>query len=112
MQFKLDHAPLSITDGALLNISDAAGRSLRVLDGRIWITQHGSLDDVFLNAGETHTFTGDGSAVVTAEGRGPANATVLFDVPLTVQSRSPTKPRWLGLLDRSRNPVARPAAVG
>lgn len=98
MQFTLDHAPLSLTDGALLNISDAAGRSLRVLDGKVWITQHGSLDDVFLNAGETHTFVGAGSAVVTAEGHGGANATVLFDVPLTVQSRSRAKPRWLSLL--------------
>lgn len=106
MQFKLDHAPLSLTDGALLNISDAAGRSLRVLDGRVWITQHGSLDDVFLEAGETHTFVGSGPAVVTAEGRGTANATVVFDVPLTVQSRSRVKPRWLGLIGGSWNPVA------
>ena len=106
MQFKLDHAPLSLTDGALLNISDAEGRSLRVLDGRVWITQQGSLDDIFLNAGQSHTFVGSGSAVVTAEGRDNAKATLLFDVPLTVQSRSPARSHWLDLLGASRNPAA------
>lgn len=106
MQFKLDQAPLGLTDGVLLNISDAEGRSLRVLDGTVWITQQGSLDDVFLNAGESHTFVGSGSAVVTAEGRGSARATVVFDVPLTVQSRSLVKSHWLALLGVSRNPAA------
>ena len=106
MQFKLDRAPLSLTDGALLNISDAKGRSLRVLDGRVWITQEGSLDDVFLDAGESHTFQGTGSAVVTAEGRDSAKAIIVFDVPLTVEARSPSKSHWLGLLGASWTPTA------
>ena len=98
MQFNLDHAPLSISKGALLNISDSSGRTLRVLEGRIWITEQGSLDDVFLDSGESYRFDGSGTAVVTAEGTGDAKATVLFDVPLTVQSRRPGESRWLGLL--------------
>lgn len=87
MHFNLDRAPLSLTDGAVLNISDGKGRSLRVLQGRVWVTQEGSLDDVFLDAGATYTFDGPGSAVVTAEGPGNASATVLFDVPLAIHSR-------------------------
>jgi hypothetical protein len=106
MQFKLDHAPLSLTDGALLNISDAAGRSLRVLDGRVWITQQGSLDDVFLDAGDSLTFTGSGSAIVTAEGRRGAKATVLFDVPLTVQARTRVKSPWMGVFGAASKPTA------
>ncbi len=98
MHFNLDHAPLSLTEGAVLNISDGKGRSLRVVEGRVWITQQGSLDDIFLDAGESHTFAGAGSAVVTAEGSRNAKATVLFDVPLTIQSRSRAESRWFGLL--------------
>ncbi len=101
MQFKLDHAPLTLAEGALLHISDAAGRSLRVLGGRVWITQQGSLDDIFLEAGESHTFVGSGSAVVTAERLGGSDAKVLFDVPLTVQSRPRSGLHWRDLLGMS-----------
>ena len=102
MQFNIDRTPLSIAKGALLNISDSSGRSLRVLEGRVWITEQGSLDDVFLNPGESYRFDGSGTAVVTAEGGRDAKATVLFDVPLTVQSRGPGESRWLELLGIGR----------
>jgi hypothetical protein len=103
MQFNLDHAPLAISNGAVLNISDSSGRSLRVLEGRVWITEQGSLDDVFLDSGESYRFDGTGTAVVTAEGARDAKATVLFDVPLTVQSRQRGRSRWLGPLGIGRN---------
>jgi hypothetical protein len=106
MHFNLDHAPLSLTEGALLKISDGRGRSLRVLEGRVWITQEGSLDDSFLDAGESYTFEGSGSAVVTAEGSRNAKATVLFDVPLTIQSRPRAESRWFGFLGSSWNSAA------
>lgn len=98
MRFNLDHAPLSLRDGALLNISDGRGRSLRVLEGRVWVTQEGSLDDVFVDAGATYTFDGSGAAVVTAEGARDAAATVVFDVPLTIRSRAPSGGRWFDFL--------------
>ena len=88
MQFTLDQAPLSITNGALLNIRGGKGQSLRVVEGRVWVTQEGSLDDVFLDAGASYTIDGDGTAVVTAEGRTDAKATVVFDAPLSIRSRA------------------------
>lgn len=98
MHFNLDHAPLSLRNGALLKISDGRGRSLRVLEGRVWVTQEGSLDDVFLDAGATYTFDGAGAAVVTAEGARDAAAMVVFDVPLTIRSRSPFGGQWFDFL--------------
>ena len=94
MRFNLDRAPLNLANGALLNITDGLGRSLRVLEGRVWITQEGSLADVFLDAGSSYTFETAGSAIVTAEGRGDPSATVLFDVPLAIQSRKPAERAW------------------
>ena len=87
MQFHLDRAALNLSNGAVLNIHRAKGRSLRVLAGRVWITQEGSLDDLFLEANESCTFASAGSAIVTAEGAANAAATVLFDAPLTAHSR-------------------------
>ena len=87
MQFNLHQAPLSLTNGALLNIRGGKGQSLRVLSGRVWVTQEGSLDDVFLDAGASYTFGHSGSAVVTAESRNKGTATVVFDAPLSIRSR-------------------------
>lgn len=87
MQFDIDHVPFGLTPGTVLKISDAGGKSLRVVEGRVWVTQEGSLDDVFLDAGSSFTFAGRGSTVVTAEGPRGAVATVVFDVPLTIRSR-------------------------
>ncbi len=87
MQFELDRPALNLAHGTILNIHRAKGRSLRVLAGRVWITQEGSLDDLFLEADQSCTFDGSGSAVVTAEGPSDAAATVLFDTPLKAQSR-------------------------
>ena len=109
MHFNLDQAPLSLTDGAVLNINDGEGRTLRVLAGRVWITQEGSLDDVFLNAGEIHTFDRPGSSIVTAEGGRHATATVLFDVPLSVHARENIGARWLQQLLRTARPASTPA---
>lgn len=96
MRFELDGTPLSLVNGALLNISDAKGQSLRVLEGRVWVTQEGYLDDVFLEAGATYRFAGPGSAVVSAEGPADAVATVLFDAPLAVRDRTHAASYWLG----------------
>lgn len=87
MHFDLDQAPLNLARGALLKIRDAGGQSFRVVQGRVWVTQEGSLDDVFLDAGSRFTFDGAGASVVTAEGPRDAVATLVFDGPLTIRSR-------------------------
>ena len=48
MRFELDQAPIGLAPGAVLKVRDAGGRSLRVTHGRVWVTEEGSLDDVFL----------------------------------------------------------------
>ena len=106
MHFNVDRAALGVVAGVPLTISDAQGRSLRVLQGRVWVTQEGSLDDTFLDAGQTYTFDGPGSAVVTAEGPDAAIATVVFDVPLSVSSRHEGVSGWLRSLKPSWGPGA------
>ena len=77
MRVTLNPTPLTLAAGALLHISDGRGHSLRVLVGRIWVTEEGRVEDVFAEAGDTVTFEKPGRAVVTAEGR--RRATVVFD---------------------------------
>ena len=105
MHFKLDRATLGVAVGTPLNLSDGKGCSLRVLQGRVWLTQEGSLDDVFLSAGETYTFGTARRVVVTAEGGHGAVSTVSFDVPLSIRSRD-TDGNWLGYLRHTFAPTA------
>ena len=77
MRVTLEPTPLTLAPGALLHISEGRGHSLRVLEGRIWVTEEGRPDDVFADAGQTVTFEQPGLAVVTAEGR--RRATIVFD---------------------------------
>ncbi len=97
MHFKLENTPLKLDSGALVAISDGHGQALRVLEGRVWLTQEGLLDDVFLDAGTSYRLAGYGRAVVTAEGPSGAGPTVLFDGPLDVNGSAPGR-RWFGLL--------------
>lgn len=86
MQFVLEQLPIRVGAGAPLNIVDGKGTSLRVLRGRVWITQENSVDDVFLSAGDSHVFDRDGKAIVSAEGSHRATAVVTFDTPVSVRS--------------------------
>lgn len=98
MHFKLERAPLKLAGGSLLAISDGRGQALRVLEGRVWLTQEGSLDDVFLDAGTSYRLEGSGRAVVTAEGASDTTTTLLFDGPLEVHGAASGR-RWFGFLD-------------
>ena len=100
MHFNLDHTPFRLDHGAPLKISGGRGEALRVLEGRVWVTEEGSLDDVFLDAGATYRLESSGSTIVTAEGGGEPVATVLFDVPLAVQARVDQGKRWFGWFGR------------
>ena len=104
MQFTVEQMPIRLTSKAPLNIVGGHGSSVRVLRGRIWITQEGSIDDVFLNAGQSHTLEADGKVIISAEGPARSTATVAFDAPLSIQSR-PTLGAFLGRLLRWRPPT-------
>lgn len=85
MNFDLERLRLTLSTGRPLTIRQARGRSLRVLSGRVWLTQSGCRDDVFLETGATFRFDSDADTVVSAEG---SAASVLFEAPLTIRSRS------------------------
>jgi Protein of unknown function (DUF2917) len=91
MRLDLESLPVNLSTGSGLNVADADGVNVRVLRGRVWITQEGSLDDTFLDAGNSHRLEGDGRVVISAEGR--ADARIAFETPFSVQSRS----RFAGL---------------
>lgn len=54
-------APLQV-----LRLTHAAGTRITLLGGRVWITESGRTDDVFLSAGESHRVEGDGVVVIEA----------------------------------------------
>jgi hypothetical protein len=89
MRFELQGMSIGLTPNAALNIDDASGVTLRVVRGRVWVTQEGCVDDVFLDAGAGHTFRRPGRVVVSAERALDGAATVLFDAPLAVVAREP-----------------------
>lgn len=94
--------PLNLSPKSSLNVEEPGGATLRVLRGRIWLTQEGSLDDVFLDAGAGHTFRSDGRAVISAEGTA---TTIVFDASLSVASREPASV-WLKRLIAPRRAPA------
>lgn len=95
MRFTMDQMPISLAPGIPLAIADSKGASLRVVRGRIWVTQEDVPDDIFLDEGEVHTLSAGGRTVITAEGRPCASASVVFDTPLSVRSRSSFPLGWL-----------------
>jgi hypothetical protein len=50
----------------LVPLTDALGTRISCLTGRIWVTQHGSRDDIVLEAGESDEISHPGLAVVQA----------------------------------------------
>ncbi len=83
MKFTMKKMTIALARGATLNVEEPADTTIRVMRGRVWITQEGSVDDVFVDAGAGHTFRGDGRALISAD----AGATLVFDAPLAVHDR-------------------------
>jgi len=50
-----------------LRLQAARGMAIEVLDGRVWITEHGDPSDRFLGAGGSYRVGGDGLVLVEAE---------------------------------------------
>ena len=87
MRFTINHLPINLAPGVPLAITDSKGTSMRVLRGRVWVTQENLPDDIFLDEGAVHTLSAAGRTVITAEGPACAAASVVFDAPLSVRSR-------------------------
>jgi uncharacterized protein YjiS (DUF1127 family) len=98
---------LTIAPGAVLRLRDAAGRHLSVVQGSVWVTQHGDLRDAVLDGGDSFRFTRQGLSLVQALDGRPA-VVALEDglAPETVAGAAPAEGAWR--LARSQ-PVQRAA---
>ncbi len=56
---------IGITPKKVVRIKDGRGMRLRVEAGAVWITEGGSLDDVFLTAGESYSIQRDGITLIS-----------------------------------------------
>lgn len=75
----------TINPGEVLRLRDAAGRHLTVVQGSVWITQHGDRNDAVLDSGASFRFDRNGlslvqsldgaASVVLEEGLVPENET-------------------------------------
>ncbi|WP_101047521.1 DUF2917 domain-containing protein [Macromonas nakdongensis] len=82
-----------------LTLATAPGQVLRVLAGRLWLTQSGQPDDRFVSAGQTWVL-GPGRTVVQADA-GPARYTV---GPAPAPSAVRATPAWPVLGRRLTSP--------
>src|SRR5678815_2097027 len=57
---------LDLPGGTLVPIPSARGERVRVLSGRVWVTEEGDLNDEFLASGEEVALGGQGLAVIEA----------------------------------------------
>jgi hypothetical protein len=60
-------AMLMLEPGETFTLPDARGAVLRVVRGRIWLTQHRDPRDIMLEAGKAWTIDRPGAAVVEAQ---------------------------------------------
>jgi len=58
---------LRLHDKDFLRLREARGMAIEVVDGRVWITEHGNPADRFLGAGGRYRVGGDGLVLIGAE---------------------------------------------
>uniref|UniRef100_E6PPA5 DUF2917 domain-containing protein n=1 Tax=mine drainage metagenome TaxID=410659 RepID=E6PPA5_9ZZZZ len=58
---------LSLRPQLTHRIEDACGICVRVLQGLVWLTEEGELDDVFLGEGDAYQIRGSGRVLVEVE---------------------------------------------
>ena len=103
---------LDLPGGALLPFASVPGERVRVVYGRVWLTEEGSLRDSFLATGEEVSLDTRGLAVI--ETLGVARIQLVEPVSMSNTARSLARrlTRWLpALLPRQyRRPMAARAA--
>ncbi len=75
MRIDLTAVRLALPRGAALRLREARGLRIEGRCGRLWLTEEGSLDDVFLRDGDAYVVRGNGRVVVGAD----EDATVVID---------------------------------
>lgn len=69
MKIPLSFKRMFLEPGNTLAVPTVAGSRVRVVDGLVWATTSGNLDDVWLAAGDEHTVRGAGLTVIESVGR-------------------------------------------
>lgn len=69
---------IDLPGGSLVPFTSIPGERVRILYGRIWLTEEGSVNDAFLASGEEVQLASRGLAVI--EALGPARVQLLEDV--------------------------------
>ena len=69
---------LDLPGGSLIPFTSVRGERVRILYGRVWLTEEGSARDAFLASGEEVSLGGGGLAVI--EALGPARIQLFEDV--------------------------------
>lgn len=66
-----------LTPGKILRITKGKGVSVRVISGRVWITEFGCIDDTFLVNGQVYEITSEGLALIENDLRKSVTTIVL-----------------------------------
>jgi hypothetical protein len=69
---------LDLPGGSLVPFASTPGERVRVLYGRVWLTEEGDARDAFLGSGEEQSLAGRGIAVI--EALGPARVELIEQV--------------------------------
>ena len=88
MRFDLPALYLTLTPGSPLTISEGVGTEIRVLSGRVWLTEENVADDIFLWAGASYALRCSGRAVIEAEQPDDIPVRIVVASPVSVRSRS------------------------
>lgn len=78
MRIPLPVLRIELDGGRTAAVATPRGAGLRVVDGKVWATTSGDLEDIWLGAGEEHRVPRQGLTVVEAAG---ARATVELTPP-------------------------------
>lgn len=67
MEIQLSTLPLRLPQGATIRLEAARGVVVRVRSGRLWLTEQGLPEDLFVGPGEAVRLRGNGRVVVQAD---------------------------------------------
>lgn len=64
MQIRLAFEKILLDPGKTFSVATVPGATVRVVDGVVWATTSGNLDDIWLRAGQEHTIQNRGLTVI------------------------------------------------
>ncbi len=69
MQMRLAFEKIVLDSGKTFSVAAIPGARVLVIDGMVWATTSGNLDDVWLRAGQEHTIQSRGLTVIESASR-------------------------------------------